>query len=216
MNPVSLALFMPMLMPYCPTAPEPIVMQNLRLAARDFCVVTRCWHEVVTVQTTENPIEPEISCAGTTIVAVQSSLFNGRALHPVPFDEAQIDDYLTKAGQASKITQDSSDRFIIMPFEAGTLVMSLYLAPSAGTVRIMGDDRIEHQNQVPHFLFTEHAEAIAAGALNRILSIPKQEYTDGGLAGYFGQKFEDAKNDLKAKVLKGKQRAPIRTKPRWL
>lgn len=216
MNPVSLSLFMPMVMPYCPTAPEPIVMQNLRLAAREFCKDTRCWREVVTIAVTENPVTLSTSCADATIVAIQSALFDGRVLEAVPFDQASLDSYMTKTGRADSFTQDESDRFIIMPAEVGTLIVSAYFAPSSGTKRRIGDDEIEPQNQVPHFLFNEHAEAIAHGALSRILSLPKQEYTDGNLAGYFGQQFRQAKGEVQAQVIKGKQRAPIRTKPRWM
>jgi len=210
-----LAHFMPLVLPYAPTAPEPVVMMNLRLAAREFCKDTRCWREVVTTQITQNPVEPDLSCAAT-IIAVQSAVLNGYELKPVPFDEAEIDTYLTKAGQASQFTQDQMDRFIIMPFEPGTLVMSLYLAPSAGPRRMARDPQAEAQNQVPAFLFDEHVEVIAHGALSRILAIPGQEYTDGNMAGFFAAKFEMAKGEVQASVIKGKQRAPIRTKPRFM
>jgi hypothetical protein len=216
MTNVSLSLFLPLVMPYCPTAPEPIVMQNLRLAARDFCKHTRCWREVVTTQITANPVIPQSSCGGATIVAVQSTLLNGNPLTAVPFDEADIAKYLTEAGRATSITQDSADRFIILPFEAGTLVMSLYFAPSSGPVNTHGNGGIEPQNQVPMFLFREHAEAIAHGALYRILSLPNQEYTDGNMSGYFKTLCDAAKAEASTEVIKGKQRAPIRTKPRFM
>ena len=212
---VPLAHFMPLVMPYAPTAPEPIVMLHLRLAAREFCKDTRCWREIITTEITANPIEPDLSCAAT-IVAVQSAMLNGRDLTPVPFIEAEIDTYLTKVGRASEFTQDQMDRFIIMPFEPGTLVMSLYLAPSAGPKRMARDPQAEAQNQVPAFLFDEHVEAIAHGALSRIMSIPAQEYTNGNMAGFFAAKFDQAKGEATTAAIKGKQRAPIRTKPRWM
>lgn len=215
MQTVSLALFAPMIMPFAPTAPEPLVMQHLRLAAREFCKETRCWREVVTATITANPVTPSLP-AGATIVAVQSAMINGRELNPVPFDQAEIDTYLTKQSRAGEFTQDSQDRFIIMPFEPGTLVMSLYLAPSAGPRTFARDPQAEPQNQVPAFLFDDHGEAIAHGALSRLLSIPAQEYTSGDMAGYFAAKFSDAKAEAGVLSIKGKQRAPTRTKARWM
>lgn len=212
---VPLAHFASLVMPYAPTAPEPIVIQHLRLAAREFCRDTRCWREIITTEITANPVEPDIEC-GATILAVQAAMLNGRELRAVPFDEAEIDTYLTKQGQASEFTQDQMDRFIIMPFEPGTLVMSLYLAPSAGPKRTARDPQAEAQNQVPAFLFDEHVEAIAHGALSRILSIPAQEWTNGNMAGFFAAKFDQAKGEAATAAIKGKQRAPIRTRARWM
>lgn len=215
MRMVPLAHFAPLVMPFAPTAPEPIVMQSLRLAAREFCVDTRSWREIVTTPVTTNPVNPDLP-QGVTIVAVQSAKLNGRDLLAVPFDVAEIDTYLTETGRATRFTQDEWGRFIIMPMEAGDLVMSLYLAPAAGPQRGTRDPQTEAQNQVPAFLFDEWVEAIAHGALARILSIPAQEYTNGQMAGYFSAKFAEAKGDAATAAIKGKQRAPIRTKARWM
>lgn len=212
---VSLALFAPLVMPYAPTAPEPLVMQHLRLAARDFCKKTRCWREVISMPITANPIVPDLGCAAT-IVAVQSAKLNERDLEPVPFDSVDIETYMTKPGQAYQFTQDQDDRFIILPFEAGVLTMSLYLAPAGGPRTIARDPQAEPQNKVPAFLFDEHVEAIAHGALSRIMSIPAQEYTNGSMAAYFAAKFEDAAAEASTMSLKGKQRAPMRTKARFM
>lgn len=212
---VSLSLFTPLVLPYAPTAPEPLVMQHLRLAAREFCKDTRCWREVISTTITANPVAPTLP-AGSTIVAVQSARLNGRDLSAVPFDEAEIDTYLDAGGRAAQFTQDQMDRFIVMPFEPGTLVMSLYLAPSAGPEVVVRNPAGEPQNQVPEFLFTEHVEAIAHGALSRLLGIPAQEYTNGGLAAFFLAKFDAAKAEVSTMSIKGKQRAPIRTTARWM
>jgi len=215
MKSVSLSLFSPMVLPYAPTAPEPLVIQHLRLAAREFCKDTRCWREVITTEVTANPVQPEATCAAN-ILAVQSAALNGRDLTPVPFDEVELDTYLTATGRASMFTQDGNDDFILLPFEAGTLVMSVYLAPPSGPRVIAREPASEPQNQVPAFLFNEHAEAIAHGALSRLLSVPGQEYTNGGLAAFFLAKFDAAKAEVSTQSIKGKQRAPIRTRARWM
>ena len=215
MKSVSLSLFTSLVLPYAPTAPEPLVMQHLRLAAHEFCRDTRCWREVITTEITANPVTPELMCAGV-IVAVQSAMLNGRELTAVPFDGVALDTYMTEVGRASMLTQDGNDDFIILPFEPGTLVMSLYLAPAAGPRIIARDPQAEPQNQVPAFLFNEHVEAIAHGALSRLLSLPAQEWTNGGLAAFFAAKFEAEKSAVSTQSIKGKQRAPIRTTPRWM
>lgn len=216
MSNVPLSDFLHMVMLYCPTAPEPILIQHLRLAAREFCKDTRCWREVVTVPITENPVTVRPSCTGANVVAVQSAMLNGRELRAVPFDQADIEKYMTEAGRADQFTQDTADRFIIMPFEAGDLTVSAYFAPTSGTLNLTGDLKREPQNQVPAFLLTEHAEAIAHGALSRVMAIPRQEWSDGNMAGYFKSMFNEAKGEVQAEMIKGKQRAPIRTTPRWM
>lgn len=212
---ISLAAFKPHIMPFAPTAPEPMVILYLRQAAREFCKETRCWREVITTPITANPVEPIIP-AGATIVAVQSAKINGRDLSPMLFEEADIDTYLTQEGRAVGFTQDEIGRFIIMPFEAGDLVMSCFLAPSAGPQRTTLNPATEAQNQVPDFLYTEHAEAIGYGALSRLLALPAQEWTNGDLAGYFAAKFQEAKGGGQVDAAKGKQRAPIRTRARFM
>lgn len=217
---VNLSAFLPLVKAYAPAVPNPVAEQNLRLAARDFCRVTRCWRDVLTVAITANPFQ--IAPALTSVVAIQEAMFSDAA-GKTPLTAASFGDdvslvNLDETGRPCDLFQIAEDEFRVYPFAPGTVTASVYLAPQAGprfgqngTSTLQAD-----QGNLPDFLFTDHADAIAAGALERILILPGQPYTDPSLAGHFAGVFKKAKDDMFGHTITGKQRAPIRTKTRWM
>ncbi len=211
-----LSAFMPLVRAYAPAVPVPVAEQMLRLAAREFCKDTRCWREVLVIPVAANPFT--IGPAYSTVVAIQKASFGGVDLKKGVFEDlplAMLDD----VGLPDTLYQISPDEFCVYPFEAGDLTVSVYLTlqegPRFGSDGA-GSTHQANQSVVPDFLFAEHAMSIAHGALARILVLPGQEYTDGAAAGMHGAAFQQAKAALFGANIRGKQRAPIRTKSRWM
>lgn len=210
---ISLTAFLPLLKAWAPAVPNPVALQFLRLAAREFCKDTRCWRERLTVDVTENPftIGPDY----TTVVAVQDAMFGDREITPGILSDIAINT-LDETGQPDRLFQiEDEGAFWLHPFTAGDLDVIVFLAPQAGPQFGSDGDGGTHQaNQVlvPDALFHEHADSIAAGALGHLLTLPNQSYTNGELALFHMARFEKAKTAMKGKELKGKQRAPTRAR----
>lgn len=213
--PISLAAFLPLVRAYAPEVPNPVAEQQLRLATREFCKETRCWREVLTVAITANPFT--IGPAYSTVVAVQIARFGGVDLTPADLTDIPLDQ-LDDIGTPEMLVQIAPDTFRVYPFEAGDLIVSVYLAPQEGPqFGVSGATTLQaEQGMVPDFLFHEHAMAIAHGALAKIRMMPNQPFTDGAAASFHAGEFAAAKNAMFGHQIKGKQRAKIRTKPQFM
>lgn len=210
-----LTSFLPLVRSYAPAVPNPVAEQQLRLAAKEFLTRTRLWREPVTVAVTANPFV--LAPANTVVVAVERAVFNDTKLVSKVLSDIALD-RLGDTGAPENLVQMTPESFYLYPFEAGTVTATVFLAPQAGPrFGVAGPTTAQAvQGQVPDFVFDEHAEAIAFGALKRIHEMPNQPYTDANAAMSHGGKFETAIASAKPSYLKGKQRAPLRTKPQFM
>ncbi len=208
--------FMPLLMPNCPACPEPVAEQALRLAAAEFCERTRCWRHI-----TERTIRRSESCIVApeyaTIHEIENASFDGLPLTPTQFSDVDLGAEAQGDGTPQYITQSGPDRLIVMPFREGRLTISLFLKPRVGTDGLVldtyGQDTDDPANQVPEFLFTQHAETLVNGALWRILSLPGQPYSNPTRAAECLAMFERKVDGHFAMNIRGQHRAPARSRP---
>ncbi len=116
------------------------------------------------------------------------------------------------------ITQASPDTVVVLPRSEGVLSVSLFLKPRAGIE--YGTDAEgavqDRLNLVPDHLFIHDAEALAAGALSRILMVPGEDWTDPAMAGVWTARFNAAADAAFARPIKGQHRARARTRAQWL
>jgi hypothetical protein len=210
---------LPLLLPNAPGVPDPVAIQALRLAAVQFCERTRCWRHVITRRITRETscvVAPEYA----SIHEIESAFHNGRKLTPTQF--SQFDEETTlepgavaTTGPANYITQVAPDEVSVMPFEAGELKLTLFLKPRA--VLDLDPDAAyfdeDEGNVVPTFLVVQHAEALVAGALYRILNLPNQKFTNPARGGEYFLTFEQAANSHFARNIRGQHRAAIRIRP---
>lgn len=195
----DLADFLRWIMPYASACPEPVAEAQILLAARDFCTATRCWRFVDTITVLED--EPEIVCVApdATLFEIEAASFNGRPLERVAYIDIRDD-----GGMPYQITQADMNSVRINPHQAGSLSLSMFLQPA------------QHSSQLPDFLYDQWAEKIADGALAGILELPGQPFTDMTAAAYRRARFEQAKSSNFNVSKRGQQRAPVRTRPRFL
>lgn len=211
---VQLTEFLPMVLPLAPTVPEPVAEFHLRLAAIEFCERTRCWRQI---------IKKQIAGKSATVIApgyaaiheFEHADWNGEPLQAVQFSDVAMESMTLDQGPPAYITQETPDSVILYPpVSSGTLTVSVFLKPRGGQ-EFGGnpDDPLEDAyNVVPEFLYVQHGEHIAFGALSRILAIPQQQFSDAKLAAYYGERFRAAMDAKFSANMRGQQRAPRRTR----
>ncbi len=221
MQTLALHKFLPLLLPNVPACPEPVAEQALRLAAAEFCERTRCWRHVTkrTVRRSENII---VAPDYAAIFEIETAAFDGVDLIATQFSDIQLgeDD---GNGFPKYVTQSGPDRLDLLPFQEGTLVLSLFLKPRVGVESLYestystpgSGDYDDPADVVPAFLFTQHAETITFGALDRIMNLPGQSYSNPARAGSYKLMFERRVDTHFASNVRGQQRAPARTRPSY-
>lgn len=209
--------FLPMVLPEAPACPRPVAEQYLRLAAIEFCERTRCWRHVSTQ--TISTQEPAIVAPDyATIHEIETAEWDGEyELEPTQFSEVDPDAYGAAAGEAGParyITQTAPNQVAVVPFDTGSLRLSLFLKPRSGSEygNDPNDPLQDRYNVVPEFMLIQHGDHIASGALARILTLPKQTFTNPQMAQVHLARFERACDNKFSSNMKGQHRAKRRVK----
>lgn len=222
---IPITAFMPLVLPFAPTVPEPVAEQMIRLAAIEFCERTRCWRHIAnrridafnggTASGTIRVLPPY-----ATIFEFEFAYFNGEKLEPLQFSDIDVpsDDEGPEIGVPRYITQTepNSVRMIPLPEESGSLHLSMFLKPIAmdeweGSAYDRADD--DDLNVLPDFLLTQQGETIQHGALARILAIPGQSYTDPSRSEFYRLSFASRLDTRFATNVMGQHKAQPRTRP---
>ena len=190
------------IMPSAPTCPGPTADVHIITAARAFCEATRCWREIDCIDVTGE--EDEILCVPpyASLLEIENARLGGRRLDRVSFGEARLGD----EGDPYQITQMQPQSVALAPRGGcgGKLHISMFLKPA------------QNAQVLPDFLFEQYGETIAQGALATLLTIPDQPFTNGPLAMLNDRKFQQAKDSGFNLNRRGQQRAPVRTRSRFL
>lgn len=192
--------FLRFILPYAPSCPIPMAQQHLRAAAREFCEATRCWREVDCIAVTGDEIEVICVPPYATLHEIEAASFDGEPLERVSFSNARF----AESGSPRQITQSQPNAISLAPKGAGALRISMFLKP--------GQDA----DAIPDFLYDQWAEDIGNGALARILNLPEQPFTNPAAAATYRALFERAKASNFNASMRGQQRAPVRTRPKFL
>ncbi|WP_296763705.1 hypothetical protein [Sediminimonas sp.] len=213
---VNLSEFASLVQVYAASAPWPSMMAQLRRAAIEFCERTRCWRHVVSMPITDQD-SIVVAPFYAAIHEFETAEFDGEPLTPLQFTDGQ--GMMDETGAPPRyITQKAPNTVRLLPFAAGKLDLTLFLKPVEGHAIYSesGEYPADDYDQVPRFLYTNHAETIAAGALVRILTMPGQDFTNPQLATMFNERFESACNSHFGHSIRGQQRAPVRTRGHYV
>jgi hypothetical protein len=197
--------FLPDVLIHAAAVPEPTAILYLRRAAQEFCTKTKLWREVDCLPATGGEFETVCVPPYSALVQLESVSLNGRDLFPLRGDRHAGRD----GGEPDYFTQTGPDQMRLVPCGGSALVgqemrMSMILKPAEGA------------EMTADFLYDHHVEAIAAGALSRILMLPNQPYTDLARAGVFAGQFQAELDRLMGASIKGQQRANVRSRSRFL
>lgn len=224
--PVRLSEFLPYVLPNAPGAPEVVAEKYVRMAAIEFCERTRCWRKISTVTLDDRNTVGLVAPFYATIHAIEYASFSSDSVAKTPLTPTQYSDLadrhrsdLNGEGTPQYITQVNPNSVTVMPLAAGELEVSLFLKPRMGQSFDQGtdDDPIQDSfNLAPDFLLTQWGEAIACGALSKLLMQPQTRWHNPEQAVYYLSKFERACDHHFSSNIIGQQRAPRRSRFRFV
>lgn len=199
--------FLPRVMTFAPWAPELRAIRMLREVAQEFCAATRIWRETDTI-TVETPESTAIADAAYEIIEIERADLDGTKLIPVMVDwlddnEPDWRDATEDASPAKYVSQLGPDTVTVIPYATGDLTLQLIVKPTLTATTL------------PTFLYDHHAATLGKGAAAQLLNIPG-ENANPALAADLMRQFDRAKAAAKFTTAKGQQRAPLRTRARFM
>lgn len=210
---VPLTSFYSMVRTHVPDAPVTLLGQMLRLSAIEFSELTRAWRQVKTYNITKVG-QTLVAPPFTSIFEIELAEFNGNPLTALQYSDVEQSGLNDLLGQPCYITQSSPDSVMVLPFEEGTLTLSLFLRPRNEEEYTLADDGmpVNINDQVPDYYLTQFGETIVAGALYRLFIMPKKDWTDEKRAAFYLERFNNKTDRAFQGSLKGQQDAVVRTK----
>lgn len=176
---IAISSFDSFVLPFAQHAPVPLMRKFVRLAAIEFCERTRCWREIVTV-TVDEQNEAIVAPSYASIHEIEEATFDGKPLTPTQFTDTTLLER-SEAGTPYYITQTHPNTVALIPWEAGSLTLSLFLKPRSETqmkTDIMSGQTVDGLDVVPEFMFNQFSQKIADGALARLLMVPGQSFSN--------------------------------------
>lgn len=198
----------PHVLPVANNCPEPVMTQYLREAAITFCQRSRSWRsdQVYPFTTGEQPISL-VTCCDSVIYEIESVRWRGveggewqDKIEAAPYDDSVGYFY---DGNPQYYTQKLPGQLLAFPFTPGELRVVMYLKPD------------QQADTLPDYLIEMHPEIIAAGALAKILMLPKYDFANPQLAMFYQNQFDAYCDSHFRDNKRGQQRARTRTKPNY-
>lgn len=193
-------------MPDVPGAPAAAVDIALRQSAIAFCEKSLAWRYVhpEVVVTSGNATYDFIPPSGAAVHAVMYAEWNGDAISCNAGElniAANVADWRNATGTPAYVIFADTDSLQLVPEpdSNGTLTMNVTLKPDLASTGI--DDAI----------FREYREAIAHGALARLMMSPKKPYSSPQLAQFHAQQFEIKTGHAGTRQDRNFTRAPLQT-----
>jgi hypothetical protein len=194
--------------PYAPGCAIPTAYSAIRDAAIEFCERTRLWRYEDEFAVSADEAECIATPVGSVLLDIERAWFDGARLTPATVDllDKHMDGWRdgSLTGQPQYISQIELNTLRLIPAQAGTVKLSLWLKPSQDCL------------DLPDFLADQYREVIAHGALGRLLMMPGQPYTNADLGAGFLASFERKLVGLSGKGVTGQQRARVRTKATYM
>lgn len=187
--------------PYAANCPEPLMTEHLRKAAITLCQRTRCWRERDAFQTTGDEVEILALPPQASLFEIEEARFDDRLLER---SRTHNDVVMYGEGQPQFITQLGHNTVTLQPRAVGTLWLSMFLRPA------------QDADMLPDILLDEFADTLGHGALSTLLLMPNEPFSNPQLAMYYDQRFTAVLDRNFAYNVRGQQRAPKRSKARFV
>lgn len=215
----QLSILLPLVTPMVPAVPTPIIEFQLRQAAIVACERLKCWRETITMPMTANDAAIPVP-SYAEVHEIEDAYWNG-----TPLDPAVISDQETEAlrgeaisGRPSKFTQAVPGIVTLIPYMDGALRLSVILKPKQG--QSLGADPLnpfsDAYNVAPSFMVSQYAPLLMRGAAARICELPDAGAYDLERAMFYESQFQDALSKAQSRTMRGQQKAPLRTKSRFM
>jgi hypothetical protein len=192
-----------LVLPHLPGCPFPAVEVALRQAAISFCEQSLAWrhdHPEVTVVAGKAAYDfappPE-----AVVHAIMHARFNGRQIEAQAGDPgAHVTGWPDQAGTPRYVVGGAMTFTLVpVPDRQGTLALAVSLKPSPVATGIARE------------IFDEYRDAIAHGALARLMLSPKKPYADASRAAYHSHQFIIGAASAGIRQARNYTRAPLVT-----
>lgn len=202
----SIDLILPLIRPYAPGCADPTAYMGIRQAAAEFCERTRLWRYESDFAVTSSDTATVTTPSDSVLHEIELAQFGGVDLERT--STQYLDDrYNWRSGDLTGppqfITQTDMNAVRVVPWQAGTLTLHLYLKTA------------QDADELPDFMVDQYREIIAFGALSRILMVPNQSFSSPQMATFWQAKFDDKLDALTGANIRGQQRAAKRSKPNF-
>lgn len=195
-------------LPYVPNAPEPLLVQCFRDAARTFCERTKLWREADSFEVSSPEFEGLTTIGDAEIIMFEDVELDGEPLEPITVLELDRDHSGwrtdTEESSARYVTQFTPNALTIYPRATGTLTMGLVLKPSVDA------------QTFPEFLYRQYGPDLGRAAAGLVAEVPNAEFSNPELAVRQGSRFTGFVDASASRARRGQQGAPVRTRARFL
>lgn len=195
---------LPNILPYAPGCAIPAAYVAIREAAAEFCERTRLWRHADDFDITEDDAEGITTPYGSVLHEIELVQFDGCDLGPRTTQWLDAFEHGWRAGtltgKPQYVTQTDPNTLRVVPHQTGHVNLFLILKPSIDA------------EELPDFLIDQYREAIAHGALSRLLAVPGKPYSNPQLATAFIQSWVSRLDTLSTMGASGQQRARTRTR----
>lgn len=197
---------MPLILPHAIQCTEGLAIERLRDALVRACERARLWvveDEFKSSCDTENIV---IAPKEARIYQLDQVYADRAKLDPVSRQQAFADRARYTESGTPKYYALADDRSLsIYPAEPGMCIrVRAYMIPDQSAMR------------APKDVIDRHREMLANGALARILAVPAQPFTNFEAANYRDMLFERRLDEISREFVTGAQRAPLRTRARFM
>jgi hypothetical protein len=219
----ALSELLPLIRQHVPGCPNPLIVQELRMASIEFCERTKMWREefAVTFDAQDHEITP---FNYAVIHEFEVATFDDGSgtefgLMPVPhmMSNAQDRDVSTTA-QPIYITQPYPDTVTLIPYGEGTVTIQAIMKPISRP-RYGVVDATTWQariNVLPTFILDRYGETLATGALGRLMAMLGKRWSEPNMAAARLAMFRSELDALSNSNIRGQQRAQIRSAASWV
>lgn len=199
---VTYESFLPEVAPHCGGAPEPLIINSIRNAAINFCQRSWCWlTDLAPVGITINVQDYAVTGAlpaESTIAQIMYGTYNGKAILPITRAEATAldPDWRNTVGLTPKrfLAKDGATTVSLIPIPSATAAAGGGSGPVVfnGITWSVALKPTRASTGVPDWIYQNYIEDISHGALFRMFSMPKKQWTNANLAGGHKTLFENA------------------------
>lgn len=191
----------------CMGVPLPVMEHAIRLAAIEFCDISRAWKETGSINVKASRASYEVPVPdGANLMVIEKVYYNGVRIDPCAPDalDDRYQNWTVMTGDPEVFTQLSPANLTLVPCPVTDLLKGLKFRACYQPDRTA--------TEVPDWLFQQYATAIAKGAVAILASKKGLPCYDEGLSAARRDEFLLTANTAKHKADKGFTRAPRRVK----
>lgn len=201
------------LLPQLPGCPDPLIEHELLRACQTFFEKTRTWQEtqgLVAVSANQTTFAIAPSDSAQELVRLEKAWLDGKPLNVVSatfMDNEFGSDWQTHTGSVNRVVQiaPGTGIFYPIPLAASTLGLKLRLSVKPS----------DTATGIPNDQFAKHKDALACGALARLMGYAKQPWTDQNMAMVKAAVFDAAIGRANVDAARSFGRARVASRPHF-